>query len=52
MPNRLAGSASPYLLQHADNPVDWFPWGPQAYESARRRDVPIFLSVGYSTCHW
>ena len=52
MPNRLAGSASPYLLQHADNPVDWFPWGPQAFESARRRDVPIFLSVGYSTCHW
>lgn len=52
MVNRLASSASPYLLQHADNPVDWFPWGEEAFEEAKRRDVPIFLSVGYSACHW
>ncbi|HMD60604.1 MAG TPA: thioredoxin domain-containing protein, partial [Opitutaceae bacterium] len=52
MPNRLANAASPYLLQHADNPVDWFEWGPEAFESARARDRPIFLSIGYSTCHW
>jgi len=52
MPNRLAGSASPYLLQHAGNPVDWYPWGEEAFEAARTRDVPIFLSIGYSTCHW
>ena len=50
--NRLAREASPYLLQHAHNPVDWFPWGPEAFEEARRRDVPIFLSIGYSTCYW
>ncbi|MER8027430.1 thioredoxin domain-containing protein [Streptomyces bauhiniae] len=50
--NRLADVTSPYLLQHADNPVDWFPWGPEAFEEARRRDVPILLSVGYSACHW
>ncbi|MBL0926518.1 MAG: thioredoxin domain-containing protein [Phycisphaerales bacterium] len=50
--NRLAGQTSPYLLQHAHNPVDWFPWGPEAFEEARRRGVPIFLSVGYSTCYW
>ncbi|MEU3279922.1 thioredoxin domain-containing protein [Streptomyces antibioticus] len=50
--NRLAGVTSPYLLQHADNPVDWWPWGPEAFEEARRRDVPVFLSVGYSACHW
>jgi uncharacterized protein YyaL (SSP411 family) len=50
--NRLAAEASPYLLQHADNPVDWFPWGDEAFEEARRRNVPIFLSVGYSSCHW
>lgn len=50
--NRLAGETSPYLLQHAHNPVDWFPWGPEAFEEARRRDVPIFLSIGYSTCYW
>ncbi|MFJ9855363.1 thioredoxin domain-containing protein [Streptomyces sp. NPDC101150] len=50
--NRLAGVTSPYLLQHADNPVDWWPWGPEAFEEARRRDVPILLSVGYSACHW
>jgi uncharacterized protein YyaL (SSP411 family) len=52
MANRLAGATSPYLLQHADNPVDWFPWGQEAFDSARARDRPIFLSIGYSTCHW
>ena len=52
MPNRLIDSTSPYLLQHAENPVDWFPWGEQAFELAKARDVPIFLSVGYSACHW
>jgi uncharacterized protein len=51
-PNRLADATSPYLLQHADNPVDWFEWGEEAFAEARRRDVPIFLSVGYSACHW
>ncbi len=52
MSNRLAREASPYLLQHADNPVDWYPWSEEAFEKARREDRPIFLSVGYSTCHW
>ncbi|GAA2250596.1 hypothetical protein GCM10010232_43160 [Streptomyces amakusaensis] len=52
MPNRLVNETSPYLLQHADNPVDWWPWGPEAFEEARRRDVPVLLSVGYSSCHW
>ncbi|MBK1785630.1 thioredoxin domain-containing protein [Prauserella cavernicola] len=52
MPNRLASSTSPYLLQHADNPVDWWQWSPEALEEARRRDVPILLSVGYAACHW
>ncbi|MGW6873041.1 thioredoxin domain-containing protein [Streptomyces xanthophaeus] len=52
MSNRLAQATSPYLLQHADNPVDWWPWEPAAFEEARRRDVPVFLSVGYSACHW
>lgn len=52
MSNRLAGSLSPYLLQHKDNPVDWYPWGEEAFAEARRRDVPIFLSIGYSACHW
>ncbi|WP_185899654.1 thioredoxin domain-containing protein [Streptomyces sp. WAC07061] len=52
MPNRLAQATSPYLLQHADNPVDWWPWETGAFEEARRRDVPVFLSVGYSACHW
>ena len=52
MPNRLADSTSPYLLQHRDNPVDWWPWGPEAFAEARRRDVPILLSVGYAACHW
>jgi uncharacterized protein YyaL (SSP411 family) len=50
--NRLAQEKSPYLLQHAHNPVDWYPWGEEAFEKARREDKPIFLSVGYSTCHW
>ncbi|RKN07616.1 thioredoxin domain-containing protein [Streptomyces radicis] len=50
--NRLAGETSPYLLQHADNPVDWWPWGPEAFDEARRRDVPVLLSVGYASCHW
>ena len=52
MPNRLSGATSPYLLQHAHNPVDWYPWGEEAFEAARLRDCPIFLSIGYSTCHW
>ncbi|TVS08124.1 MAG: DUF255 domain-containing protein, partial [Phycisphaerales bacterium] len=50
--NRLAEASSPYLLQHAHNPVDWFQWGPEAFEEARRRDVPILLSIGYSSCYW
>ena len=50
--NRLARETSPYLLQHAHNPVDWYPWGPEALERARREDRPIFLSIGYSACHW
>jgi uncharacterized protein YyaL (SSP411 family) len=52
MPNHLAGESSPYLLQHADNPVDWYPWSPEALERAAREDKPIFLSIGYSACHW
>ena len=52
MPNRLAGESSPYLLQHANNPVDWYPWGPEALGNSRREDKPIFLSIGYSACHW
>ncbi len=52
MPNRLANETSPYLLQHADNPVDWYPWGEEALEKARREDRPIFLSIGYAACHW
>jgi uncharacterized protein len=52
MPNRLAQETSPYLLQHRDNPVDWYPWGPQALERAQEEDRPILLSVGYSACHW
>lgn len=50
--NRLARETSPYLLQHAHNPVDWWPWSPEAFAEARQRDVPIFLSIGYSTCYW
>jgi uncharacterized protein YyaL (SSP411 family) len=52
MPNRLARETSPYLLQHANNPVDWYPWGPEALERAQREQKPIFLSIGYSACHW
>ncbi|MET7933779.1 thioredoxin domain-containing protein [Streptomyces sp. NPDC005322] len=52
MPNRLAHETSPYLLQHAENPVDWWPWSDEAFEEARRRGVPVLLSVGYSSCHW
>ncbi len=51
-PNRLISEKSPYLLQHAYNPVDWYPWGEEAFEKARQEDKPIFLSIGYSTCHW
>ena len=50
--NRLAQETSPYLLQHALNPVDWYPWGPEALERAQREDKPILLSIGYSACHW
>jgi uncharacterized protein len=50
--NRLAHETSPYLLQHKDNPVDWYPWGEEAFRIAKERDVPVFLSIGYSTCHW
>ena len=52
MPNRLAGESSPYLLQHANNPVDWYPWGEEALKKAQTEDKPIFLSIGYSACHW
>ena len=52
MPNRLAGETSPYLLQHAHNPVDWYPWGPEALAKATAEDKPIFLSIGYAACHW
>ena len=50
--NRLSDESSPYLLQHADNPIAWYPWGDEAFEAARREDKPIFLSIGYSSCHW
>jgi uncharacterized protein YyaL (SSP411 family) len=52
MPNRLARETSPYLLQHADNPVDWYPWGDEAFQQARSEDKPVLLSIGYSACHW
>ncbi|MBQ8831838.1 MAG: thioredoxin domain-containing protein [Oscillospiraceae bacterium] len=52
MQNHLNNETSPYLLQHADNPVDWYPWGEEAFKKARKEDKPIFLSIGYSTCHW
>jgi uncharacterized protein YyaL (SSP411 family) len=52
MPNRLASETSPYLLQHAGNPVEWYPWGEEALRTAREQDKPIFLSIGYSACHW
>ena len=50
--NRLGDATSPYLRQHADNPVDWYPWGEEAFARARATDRPILLSVGYSSCHW
>src|SRR5512135_2314424 len=50
--NRLIAEKSPYLRQHAHNPVDWYPWGEEAFERARREDKPVFLSIGYSSCHW
>src|SRR6185437_1671195 len=50
--NRLIHETSPYLLQHAHNPVDWFPWGDEAFDTARRLGRPVLLSIGYSTCHW
>src|SRR6476659_4591768 len=52
MANRLANETSPYLAQHAENPVDWYPWGNEALERARREDKPILLSIGYAACHW
>ena len=52
MPNRLSKATSPYLLQHADNPVEWYEWGPEALERAKNEDKPILLSIGYSACHW
>jgi len=52
MANRLAGATSPYLRQHAANPVDWYPWGSEALQRARDEDKPILLSIGYSACHW
>jgi uncharacterized protein len=52
MANRLGSAVSPYLRSHADNPVDWYPWGPEAFAEAVRRDIPVFISIGYSTCHW
>ena len=52
MANHLSSEKSPYLLQHKDNPVDWYPWGEEALNRAREENKPIFLSVGYSTCHW
>src|SRR6478735_10449389 len=50
--NRLINESSPYLLQHANNPVDWYPWGDEALEKARAEDKPILVSIGYSSCHW
>lgn len=51
-PNRLIHEKSPYLLQHAHNPVNWYPWSSEAFDKAKEEDRPIFLSIGYSTCHW
>ncbi|MBT8399791.1 MAG: thioredoxin domain-containing protein, partial [Rhodothermia bacterium] len=50
--NHLASESSPYLLQHRDNPVDWYPWGDEAFKKASDEDRPVFLSIGYATCHW
>src|SRR3954464_14350877 len=52
MSNRLASETSPYLLQHADNPVDWYPWGEEAFARAREEDKPVLVSIGYAACHW
>ena len=52
MANLLLNESSAYLRQHAEQPVEWYPWGPEALEKARREDKPLFLSIGYSTCHW
>jgi hypothetical protein len=52
MPNHLASENSPYLLQHANNPVDWHPWGMEAIDKAKKENKPIFLSIGYAACHW
>ena len=52
MPNKLVGSTSPYLLQHQNNPVDWYPWGSEALDKAAHESKPIFLSIGYAACHW
>jgi len=52
IPNRLINEKCPYLLQHAHNPVDWFPWSDEAFNKAKSEDKPIFLSIGYSCCHW
>ena len=52
MSNRLKNETSPYLVQHAENPVDWYPWCDEAFAKAKQEDKPIFLSIGYSTCHW
>lgn len=52
MPNHLLNEMSPYLLQHAQNPVDWYPWSDEAFKKANAQDKPVFLSIGYSTCHW
>jgi len=52
MPNRLESASSPYLRQHADNPVDWYEWSDEAFARARAEDKPVFLSVGYASCHW
>jgi uncharacterized protein YyaL (SSP411 family) len=52
MPNQLQNETSPYLLQHADNPVDWYPWGDEALQKAKAEDRPILLSIGYAACHW
>ena len=51
-PNKLINELSPYLLQHAYNPVDWYPWGEEAFKVAKEQNKPIFLSIGYATCHW
>src|SRR5450759_2466475 len=52
MPNHLENESSPYLLQHSNNPVDWYPWGAEALRKARDENTPIFLSIGYAACHW